>query len=341
VTATSVSPEDLGRARELLDWLHGEPMSLDHEAADPLPPLGGFPFLYRSAGVLLSGPTGAGRSSLAQACAYDAAIEGLNVAYLGSEVTLPEFNARAADLASRRGDNGDVGEQLARVRYLNLASVIRRAWKEPIAWAEGAARFDVVILDPLSSVASTAGLDFDRDNAEFVDFYDRIVQPLVSAGTSVVMLDNIGHGEDSKKRAKGVSAKQDRADVTLSCRIRTAPSLSLIITCRKVRSVRAPFGYGDRWMFGRENQRVEKYEGAEEERSSDDFRPTGLMEKVSRYLNAGEANRSSVRDGVHGKNEWVLRALDQLVQEGYVEEIRGGDTRGRTYRSLEPFQESE
>jgi hypothetical protein len=336
----TISPQDLGRARELLDWLHGEPMRLDQEAADPLPPLKGFPFLYRSAGALLSGPTGAGRSSLAQACAYDAALDGMNVAYLGSEVTLPEFNARAVDLVSRRGNDEENEEQLARVRYLNLASVVRRAWNEPIAWAEGAARFDVVILDPLSSVASAAGLDFDRDNAQFVDFYDRIVQPLVSAGTSVLMLDNIGHGEDSKKRAKGVSAKQDRADVTLSCRVRTAPSLSLIITCRKVRSVRAPFAYGDQWLFAREDQRVTVYKGAEAEANSADFRPTGLMEKVSLFVegNSGCSGKD-VRDAVSGRTEYVSLALKQLVHEGYVEETPEPGNR-LAHASIVPFRVS-
>ena len=85
------------------DWLGGEPMDPTLADGEPLPPLAGFPFLHAGAGAVISGPTGGGRSSLLQAGAYDAACAGLRIAYLGSEVTPPEFNARAADLAERRG----------------------------------------------------------------------------------------------------------------------------------------------------------------------------------------------------------------------------------------------
>ena len=54
-------------------------------AAEPLPSLHGFPFLHAGAGVLMSGPTGGGRSSLVQACGYDAARRGVPVAYLSAK----------------------------------------------------------------------------------------------------------------------------------------------------------------------------------------------------------------------------------------------------------------
>jgi KaiC/GvpD/RAD55 family RecA-like ATPase len=86
----------------------------------------GFPMGYPNCSVLIVGPTGGGRSSFAQACLYDAARAGLRCAYLGSEVGVEEFNARAADLAGRRGDtiSDELRAELARVRYLDLPAVI-------------------------------------------------------------------------------------------------------------------------------------------------------------------------------------------------------------------------
>ena len=118
-------------------------------AAEPLPTVPGFPFLHAGAGAVVVGPTGGGRSSLVQACAYDGSAHGVRTAYLGSEVTEGEFHARAADLANRRGDDidDDLRAQLAAVRYLNLASTIVRAARRPKEWAnEIVERFDVCLL---------------------------------------------------------------------------------------------------------------------------------------------------------------------------------------------------
>ena len=58
------------------EWLEGAPMDPTAEAAEPLPTLAGFPFLHPATAAVVSGPTGGGRSSLIQACAYDAASGG-------------------------------------------------------------------------------------------------------------------------------------------------------------------------------------------------------------------------------------------------------------------------
>src|SRR4051794_14714536 len=60
-------------------WLDGVPMDPAAGHRDPLPALPGFPFLHDGAGALIVGPTGKGRSSLVQACAYDAALQGHTV----------------------------------------------------------------------------------------------------------------------------------------------------------------------------------------------------------------------------------------------------------------------
>ena len=104
---------------------------------------------------MIVGPTGGGRSSLIEACLYDAAHAGLDVAYLGYEITEEEFNARAAQLATCRDDDvdGELREMCARARYLDLPSVIAHAWQKPDVWINGmSARYRVIGLDPLSSV---------------------------------------------------------------------------------------------------------------------------------------------------------------------------------------------
>jgi len=318
--------DDLGAARGAQQatttpsWITGAPMDPLAVAVEPVPAIPGFPFLHRGAAALVSGPTGGGRSSLVQACAYDASRSALNIAYLGAEVTEGEFNARAADLASRRRDPIDqaLTADLAHVRYLSLVTVITRAWASADEWINGiAAQFDVVAIDPISSVASALDFDFDKSNAEFVTFYDRLIQPLVDRGVAVLLLDNIGHATEARSRAKGASAKQDRADLTFSCVLKAHPA-SLIITARKVRSVRAPFKRGDEWLFDRETQTVTRQ--SESGPGEEAWKPTTLMERVSLELERDDGlSRNEIRKRVEGKASYIDQAIAILVDDQHVD----------------------
>lgn len=314
-----------GRAVIAADWLEGEPMDPSAVPPEPGPTVPGFPFLPGGGGgAVIVGPTGGGRSSLLQACAYDAGRAGVSVAVCSGEVVAHEFNARAADVADRRGDpiTDELREQLARVRFLDLATVIRWAWDNPQQWAaDVAARYQVVGLDPLSTVASALELDFDKSNAEFVAFYDRIVQPLVARGVWTVMLENIGHAVEAKSRAKGASAKSDRADLTFSCALQAQPA-GLILTARKVRSVRAPFGRGAEWVFVRDTQRIEARTDA-----PDGFRPTVLMDRLLAAATAEPGMTSrELRAAVKGNNTAKSDALRILIAEGHLDVQEDGPT---------------
>jgi hypothetical protein len=68
-------------------------------------------------------------------------------------------------------------------------------------------------------------------------------------------------------------------------------------------------------------------------------RPTWMMEQVSKYLkhNPG-SSKAAVAAAVGHKKETVARALTVLVDEGYVENVRGaGRTGANSYTSLKPY----
>lgn len=320
-------------------WLDGAPMDPLAVPAEALPPMAGYPFLPASGGAcaLLTSPTGAGKSEFAQACAYDAAWHGIRTAYLGHEVSGTEFNARAAILADARGDQIDesLREQLGRVRYLDAVPTLERAWAASEAWVAGVVgAYDVLILDPLSAVESALALNFEQSNHDYIAFHDRIVQPLVARGVRVVLLDNIGHALEARSRAKGASAKQDRADLTFSCSPSASPA-GLIVRAQKIRSARAPHRRGDEWIFHRGSRLIEK-RAASADAAETTFRPTVLMQRVSEELErAGVLSKGAVRRNVTGRNEYKDAALDLLVRDGYVARDRDG------YRSLKPFRDSD
>jgi hypothetical protein len=71
------------------------------------------------------------------------------------------------------------------------------------------------------------------------------------------------------------------------------------------------------------------------------WRPTHLMEKVSRWLElqADGVSRSEVERNVTGTAQYVRAALDGLIADGYVEET-AGIRRSRLVKSVEPYRES-
>jgi hypothetical protein len=321
------------------DWLVGRPMDPEAVSLEPLPTVKGFPFLHLSAGALISGPTGKGRSSLMQAGIYDAARLGVSCLYLGVEVTAEEFDARAGNLAGVRGDEVDeaLRDQLSRARYVSLTSTIVKAWDKPDDWVAGVkAAYTVVVMDPLSSVAGALGFDFDKGNADYINFYDRLVQPLADAGVAVALVDNIGHSQETSGRAKGASAKQDKADLVFSCR---SVHDGLAIRCQKARPIRATVRENDEWLFGRASQRIEQ-RAKHTDGAAPAFRPTVLMERVSWLVegNPGLSKRA-IRSAVKGGNAYIDLALELLLSEGFVEVRRDGQS--DQHHSLKPFREAD
>ncbi|HEY4895402.1 MAG TPA: hypothetical protein VII01_04870 [Solirubrobacteraceae bacterium] len=321
-------------------WLDGEPMDPTATPHEPLAAVAGFPFAYPGACVTIVGPTGGGRSSLIEACAYDAGKAEQRVAYLGHEVTREEFDARAAALAERRGDEIDKGllTALAAIRYLDLTSTLAAAWSDPDAWVEGiVARYDVVAIDPLSAVAAALDFDFDKSNREYVLFHGRLIQPLVSRGVSVAIVDNVGHAIEAKSRAKGASAKGDLSDVLIAC---SPHPHGLLVNVRKVRSVRAPFRRGDAWLFREREQSVEPFEREQAERVATSFRPTNIMEKVSREIEQHDGlSKTAIRTAIGGNAKNVDLALELLIAEGHIERRQDGPQK-LSHHSLRPYREA-
>jgi hypothetical protein len=338
--ALNIDPEFELAALELSDenWLAGQPMDIRAEIPARLAPLAGYPFACRGQGVIISGPTGGGRSSLVQACAYDGALEGVRTVYLGHEISQEEFNARGARLAALRGheDDDEIVDVLCRnVRYLPLMETIRSGDGARERWAEDMSHaYDVVIFDPMSAIASALGLNFDS-NEEYARFYDRLVQPLTARGVAVVKLDNVGHGPDSAQRPKGASAKLDRADLVLSC---SSHREGLLITARKVRSIRIPFSTDDQWLFRRDTQTVERFQAVDH--AAEDPAAPSLLQTVSEYIEAHPgAKASEITRGVHGNGQAISNAIRQL-DGSYIRVQQDGKARRhfpvRAYVSAPP-----
>jgi hypothetical protein len=248
-----------------------------------------------------------------------------------------EFHARAGEIAECRGDRIDdeLRALLAKVRYLDLAATIVHANAHPEEWAaEIAARYDWIAIDPLSAVASALDRDFEN-NAEYVAFHARLIEPLTRHGLPVALVDNVGHGDTARARAKGASAKQDKADVVLVC---ASTSSGLAVRASKVRSIRAPFRKGDEWTCDRATLRITPRAASAVEPERPSFRPTTIMQRVSEVIERDAGlSQTAIRAAVGSRAEHVRLALQLLISEGYVAAEKDGQT--HTHNSLRPYRQ--
>ena len=110
-----------------------------------------------------------------------------------------------------------------------------------------------------------------------------------------------------------------------------------MLTANKVRATLCAHRRGDRWLILQSEQRL-KYIGIEQqEAGKSKFRPTGLMEKVSMFVeeNPG-ATYKLIKAMVKGKAEYRDQALAVLIAEGYVEMRRNGQS--KEHHGLRPYR---
>ena len=175
----------------------------------------------------------------------------------------------------------------------------------------------------------------------------RVVNPLRDAGAAVVLTDNVSKNKDARGNwAIGSERKKSAVEVQFGMTtiepLRRGQTGKFKLTVHKDRP-----GFHERpspGLFvvtsdpdtGRCSWKVDA-----EATSSEDggFRPTNLMEKVSRYLEqrVEPCSRNQVEQNVKGKTGYKRQAIDALIDEGYAIEVQDG--RSRLVKSVTLFRE--
>jgi hypothetical protein len=219
----------------------------------------------------------------------------------------------------------------------------------------------LVVIDGVTEAMALHGLDpeVNLDAAKFYELLPRFLTRHHPA-PSVLMIDHVPKSKDRDKRyAFGAQHKLAGMDgVAYMCDIKQhfAPGVAgysvLRIAKDRQGGVRqhAPRGIAAEMHIDGNTERtavVVRLEAVSKprhhpEESPGSFRPTGLMERVSRYVELGPGSTGrSIEQAVRGKNDYIRLALERLVIEGYMEETqvrsRGG---GYAYRSIQPFRET-
>lgn len=303
------------------------------------PSIGGL--LYRGTRHVFSGEPESGKTFAAFALGLEAIRAGGRILHL-------DFEMYAVRTRERLREMGATDAELAHWVHV-----------EPDA-PPGPGQLDALLaLDPTFAIIDAAAGAYDMagldDNArkDVERFARMIVSPLSRAGVGTVVIDHVTKNKETRGRFTiGSERKIGGADVHLGFEAvkpiyRGATGLVKITTAKDrfgylprphaadLELVSDPETHAITWTLRPAAQRAEQGEATT-------FRPTGQMERISRYLEsrAEPASRADVEASIPGKRDYKRIALDALAQGGYVSEAAGARS-ARLYESLKPYRETD
>ena len=217
---------------------------------------------------------------------------------------------------------------------------------------------DVVLLDstgellPLFGASSDSGDDFTR-------VHNTVLQPLAATGAAVVVVDHLAKNRDSRDIGPGGTMAKRRTVGGLSLRVvcerpytKTNGGASRLLVNKDrhggVRDHCPPPRRRDNneqmagtfVLLGCDQPTWRINPGTDPTSTEEEFRPTALMEKASRTIEAhsGEFTRDKTARETGGKKASTLWAIDRLVSEGFVNK---SSDRYPKLTSVRPYRQSD
>lgn len=209
----------------------------------------------------------------------------------------------------------------------------------------------LAIFDGVTAALGMAGLD-PNDGTDVTAFYNAAPRWFADRGAAVVLLDHVtkdraGRGRwaiGSERKVSGIDGAAYVLKVLKRLGRGGTGRVKVIVAKDRPGYVRQHEGQEHAIatfvLSSGEDGTLEASLLPPDQAGEDgEFRPTALMEKVSKVLEDAEGPRSQrqVRSLTTGKTQFVTQALERLVTEGYVERKQG---RGKSlsYSLIKPFQ---
>jgi hypothetical protein len=202
----------------------------------------------------------------------------------------------------------------------------------------------LMIIDAFNPALNLHGLD-PNSTPDIETFWREIADPIAKTGTAPLLLDHVTKNAETRgKYAYGSERKASGATVHLGTH--TLTTLAIGTTGRTILTVHKDRpGYLPRPTLGvltieSDGAWITYKLDADKSHTPDGFRPTVLMEKVSRRLEqeTGPVSLTWVENNVTGKRDAIRTAITLLHQDGHIEQTPG-PRNTRQITSLNPYRE--
>jgi hypothetical protein len=249
------------------------------------------------------------------------------------------------DIAARLMALGLTEDELATYVYFTNpdGELDKQATTELLAWASSM-RCRLFVADAFTGFLVTH--DLDGNIGSDVEKAWQRLDHLCAAGIAVVLIDHVVKNADNRNgQAIGSERKGTAAHLHFDLKpleklARGGIGRSRVGVSRD-RGAYFPRPYaGEFLVYSDANTGTITWTIRPPETDGETFRPTGLMEKVSRFLEVNaDVSKSAIEDGVPGKRDYVRLALDVLVNEGYVTRTQGPHS-ALIHTSLKSYREA-
>jgi hypothetical protein len=319
-----------------------EPIDAVAKANHPHPAPDVGPLFYSGLRHVLSGESEAGKSLLCLAIAAQEMLEGRSVLYIDYDGMGPTMSVDLLRCLAVP-DHTTTKHFL----YLTPETPFQTARDQVLALLD-AHHIRLVVIDTLNPALGAHNLDSEKTSQTDI-FYREVVDQLRSRGAAVVLLDHVPKNKDTRGRySYGAEGKLTRCDVSLGLEARQpiGRGRTGIVTVKthKDRPSRLPRPAAGTltWISDPDTGRITWHlKHADPDAALKPFRPTHLMEKVSRYLEQhGESTTNQILEGVPHKRDDVRKALQRLVFEEFCQQREGGN-RSLLTLSTRPYRELE
>ena len=204
-----------------------------------------------------------------------------------------------------------------------------------------------VFLDGMAEALVAEGYNEDKSE-DVLPFLRERIRPFADAGAAVVIADHVAKNKESRGRnPRGSGAKLGRYDgcayvveLIKAYSPTTAGAVRLIIAKDRNGGVGHVGEHIAELHFTPDEDRKTLVHFTTPAESGKAFLPTGLMEKISRYVETSDLvpSKNMIEHNVSGKAEYKRQAISSLVELGYLKEEKHGI--GKQYSSLKPFREN-
>jgi len=344
-----IDSDHVEQVRERSSW-YPKPLDLDGEIEQPEPEFlarnDGHRLFYRGKINALLGESESGKTWVALLAVKQALEIQQKVIYL-------DFEDSGKGILSRLRSLGLENRHFANFTYANPDQNLTLNERMDLVDALTEIVPELIILDGVNAAMTLLALDL-TSNRDATFFSQQLLKPLALSGACVITIDHVPKSKDNRGNY-AIGAQAKRADIN---------------GCAIAVEVTQPFGKcmngelnlkvtKDRPGAVREHSKEAKFAGTVELRSTaegmvtmtiispqmvagDRTRPTHLMEQVSKTLEASTMplSKSAVIKEVKGKTEWVLVAIQNLIDEKFVA-IENGSRNALNLKLLRQYREAD
>ena len=341
-----VEGSHIEQVRPRSSW-YPKPLDLDGTEQEPAPEFlsrdDGHRLFYRGKINALLGESESGKTWVA----LHAVAQSLHIA---QQVTYIDFEDSARGILSRLRSLGMQDRHFAKFTYASPDENLTLDQRMDLVDALMEQKPEFIIVDGVNAAMTLLNLDL-TSNRDATFFSQQLLKPLAQSGAAVITIDHVTKSKDSRGNyAIGAQAKRAdingaaiMAEVAMPFGRGMTGEISLKVTKDRpghVRAISKEAKYVGRVIIASSANGDVKMTIQAPLESAEAFRPTHLMEQVSRLVEASSAplSKNVVENEIKGKRDYIRQAIQTLINEGYLK-VSNGSRNSIVFESIRPYRE--